>query len=277
MEQPKESFWKRIRRSYRVSILQEETLAESWHVRLSWLGVFTVSFLLFILTIGILSLIIIWSPIRTILPGYSDDIRQQLLVETDKVDSLETSLLLQQQYLHVVKQVLLGEVKSDTIQPMDTMTMVMREQLLQAKSEAAQELVAEYEEKEKDQFRLFDVQNTAPVYTLVRPVQGLIKESTNNAEHQYTIWLETLPNVPVSAVLGGTIIFAERAQDNTFTIIIQHPVYNSVYYHISHPIHKMGDVVQAGECIGMTSGDTFFGFSLWKDGMPCNPEDVIAF
>lgn len=118
--------------------------------------------LLFLLSLVLFSLVILYTPIRNYLPGYSENIRQQLVEESARVDSLGTSLELQRQYLNVIKQVMAGEVQSDTVQSLDSMQIIMREQLLEAKSEATAEFIAQYEAKEKDYLQLFDIANTTP-------------------------------------------------------------------------------------------------------------------
>jgi len=276
-EKNKESLWIRLRRKYRLSILHEETLAEAWHVRLSWLGAFTVLFLMFVLTLCLFSLAIIYTPIKSVLPGYSENIRQQLLSETARVDSLETTLQLQQQYLGVVKQVMVGEIQPDTLQALDTAKEYMREQLLIAKQEATEELVAEYEAKEKDQFQLFDVQTARPELSLFRPVHGVVMQHFSAEKRQYGVQLRTPANESVSSVLAGTVIAVDMQPDNTYTMVIHHGGYVSIYRHIAHAMRRQGDKVESGECIGIADQGKLFELELWQDGKPINPETLIVF
>lgn len=272
----KESFWKRISRKYRLSVLHEETLAESWHLRLSFLGLFTIFTLLFILTIGIFSVVIIYTPIRHILPGYSENIRLQLIDESAKVDSLSANLALQISYLDVVKQVMAGEVSTDTVASLDSLQIIMREQLLEAKQAATEEFVREYEAKEKDNMSLFDVQNAIPTYTLFLPAHGAVVKHYVD-EHDNFVGIQTLDKENVTAVLAGTIVFLNKELDNTFTIIIQHSSYMSIYRKLSHVLKHVGDVVQAGESIAIMESESPLEFALWQNGRSVNPEDVIAF
>ncbi|MBQ0118404.1 MAG: M23 family metallopeptidase [Paludibacteraceae bacterium] len=272
----KESFWKRIRRKYRLSVLHEETLAESWHIRLSWLGLFTIFTLMFALTIGIFSVVIIYTPIRHILPGYSENIRLQLIEESAQVDSLSADLKLQMNYLDVIKQVIAGEVNTDTVASLDSMQIVLREQLLEAKQAATEEFIREYESKGKDNMMLFDVQSTIPAYTLFPPAHGAVQKHYVDV-HDNFVGIQTLPNENVTSVLAGTIVYCSKAIDNTFTVIVQHDVYISVYRHVSHVLKQVGDVVQAGESIAIMNSDLPLEFALWQNGRSVNPEEVIAF
>lgn len=276
-EENKEGLWQRINRKYRLSVLHEQTLTETMHVRLSWLGVFTFFTLMFLLTIGLISLLILYTPIKHILPGYSEDIRRQLITETARVDSLGTSLEVQRRYLESIKQVVAGEAVSDTIISLDSLQLVMREELLMAKNAVTEEFIAEYEQQEKDNLQLFDVQNTQPVYTIFRPAHGVVTESYAPELGRYGIRLQTPDKENVTAVLAGTIVLAEKEADNTYTFILQHDQHLSIYRSVSHLLRNAGEVVQAGQSIGLMAEDKQLGFELWLNGRSINPEEVIAF
>ena len=115
-EKKKVSLWKRMRERYRISVLDEETLTDHLHIRLSGWGAIVLTAMLFVLTLVLFSLVILYTPVKNYLPGYSEDIRQQLIAETARVDSIGTSLELQRQYLNIIKQVVAGEVHTDTVQ-----------------------------------------------------------------------------------------------------------------------------------------------------------------
>ncbi|MBQ6777669.1 MAG: M23 family metallopeptidase [Paludibacteraceae bacterium] len=264
----------RIKR--RISIVDEQTLRELWHVRLSPLGAVSLLVLLFVLALGLLSLLIVYTPVRNILPGYSADMRQQLVVQTSRIDSLGSSLEVQRRYLDIIREVTAGQVQSDTVQTLDSLQLIMREQLLIAKSEATEEFVAQYEQKEKDNLQLFDIQNTIPVVTLFRPVHGVVTEHYAAQEGQYHILVATPDKENVSSVLAGTLVYVNHELNDTYTLIVQHANYMSIYRNAGRVLKRVGDVVQAGESIAMVNNGMPLGFELWKDGEPVNPEEVIV-
>ena len=155
----KNSLWRKLRKQYRISVLDNNTLAEHMHIHLNGWGAIVVAAVLFLLTMGLFSLMILYTPIKNYLPGYSEDIRHQLIEESTRLDSLGTSLELHRQYLDIIKQIMVGEVQTDTMQHVDSMFIITKEQLLEAKSEATQEFIAQYEAKEKDNLQLFYVAN----------------------------------------------------------------------------------------------------------------------
>ena len=100
----KNSLWRKLRKQYRISVLDNNTLAEHMHIHLNGWGAIVVAAVLFLLTMGLFSLMILYTPIKNYLPGYSEDIRHQLIEESTRLDSLGTSLELHRQYLDIIKQ-----------------------------------------------------------------------------------------------------------------------------------------------------------------------------
>lgn len=275
-EKKKTTLWNRLRQRYRISVVDEKTLTERLHIHLSGWGGVVVTAILFLLTMGVFSLMILYTPVKNYLPGYSEDIRQQLIVETARVDSLDATLETQSRYLDVIKQVVAGEIESDTVQSLDSMYIITREQLLEAKSEATVEFMAQYEAKERDNLQLFYVVNTTPVLSFFAPAHGVILQSFSEQEQRYGVTIKTRENENVTSVLAGTVVGVNYEIGNTYNIYVQHSNYLSHYRHVSKVLKKVGDVVQAGESIAII-GEQPLWFEIWQDGKAINPEEVIAF
>ena len=275
-EKNKISFWKRLRNKYRISVINEQTLAERWYLHLSAWGAIVVIALLFLLSMALFSLVILYTPVKNYLPGYSEDIRQQLIDESARVDSIGQSLELQRQYLNIIQQVMAGEVHADTVQQLDSMQIIMREQLLEAKQQATEEFIAQYEAKEKDNLQLFDIANTTPVLSFFRPAHGVIVQRFDEKQKHYSITLQTPARENLTAILAGTIVYIHHEFDDTYTLILQHDNYISIYRGISKMLRSIGDHVQAGESIALLQ-ETILHFEHWQNGNPINPEEVIPF
>lgn len=273
----KKGFWQRARYKYRLTVMDESSLNEKWHIRLSGLGVFSMLFLLFVVVVCVFSLLIIYTPIRNVLPGYGESIRQQLITESARVDSLSTDIELQRRYLEVIKQVTAGEIQSDTVQSLDSMQIVMRAELLEAKNQATEEFLSQYEEKEKDYLQFFDTPNALPTISFFRPVQGVVTAHCVPEQKQYGIVLQTTDNKNITSVLSGTVIYVQQELDDTYTMMVQHENYLSVYRRIGTVLKPAGTQVQSGETLGIVSEQRLLEFELWKNGQCINPEEVIAF
>ena len=263
---------------YRLSILNEDTFTEIWHTRLSRMSVFVLLTLSFFVTLGIYSLLIFYTPIRNVLPGYSESIRQRLVDETVRVDSLSATLSVQTQYISVIRDIMAGEVKSDTVKSLDSLQIIQREKLLaEAKSEATQEFMAQYEAKEKDNLQLFDVKQVSPVVTFFRPAHGVVMEHYLPENKQFGVAIQTPKNENATSVLPGTILLVEYQINNTYTMVLEHNNYISIYRNLEKPLKRVGDVVKEGESIGIASENELLRFELWRRGESVNPEEVIVF
>lgn len=272
-----ESWFKRIRRKRRLTLIDDDTLREFWHIHVSGLGVFTVLFFMFLLTIGILSLLIVYTPFRNILPGYSASLRQEIIEESMRIDSLQHTLNLQTQYISVVRDVVAGEVKSDTVVSLDSLQIVMQEQLLEAKNEATEAFIAEYEARERDNLLLFDAPTATPVFSLYTPAHGVIISSYAPQEGRHGVTIQTPNKENICSTLDGTIVYIDAEENETSTIMVLHQTYLSVYRSVGRVLCKVGDAVQTGQTIAIVQDGTPFGFELWKQGQEINPEEIIAF
>ena len=277
-DKKKTSLQQRLQEKYRISVLDEHTLTEHWHLHLSGWGAIVVISTLFVLTLALFSLVILYTPIRNYLPGYSENIRQQLIIESTRVDSIGTSLELQRQYLEIIKQVVAGEAHTDTVQSLDSMQIIMREQLLEAKQEATEEFIAQYEAMGTDNMQLFSNHRPAELSTtsFFTPVHGSVITHFSSVEQQYGVVIKVIENNNVVATLNGTVVYTNHEMSDVYTIIIKHTNYLSIYRGLKKMSKNVGDLVQMGESIGLTSSHNL-EFELWKNDQPIDPEKLIVF
>lgn len=277
MVKEKESFWQKMRRQYRLAILDDRTLREIFHMRLSGLGTFSTLMVLFLLLIILLSALIVLTPIRNILPGYSESIRQQLITENARVDSLQNSLTLQRQYLDVIKQLTAGDIQSDSIIRLDSLQMVENAKLPDMQNEETDAFLLQYEQQERDRLLLFGGSSQRTMQQMYAPARGVVMRSARFDLKQYGIAIRVARNENVLAVLRGTIVLLQPNLNNTYTIVIQHDRYVSVYRNVGTALKTQGVAVEEGESIGLMAGDNELEFELWESGKPVDPEKVVVF
>ena len=264
------------RRKYRLAMLDDSTLREVFHFRMSWLGAVSTLTLGIVVLLVLLSILIVYTPLRNILPGYSASLRQQLIQESARVDSLQNSLTLQRQYLDVIKQVVTGEVKTDSVQRLDSLQLVERTQILEQRNEVTDAFLEQYEQKERDRMLLYDNATERSIRQLYRPVRGSIVESARPDLHIYGVSVRTAQNENVLAVMRGTIILVEREEDNCFTLVLQQGQYTTVYKHVTRALKASGAQVEAGEAIGVMNSDEALFIEMWDNGKFVNPEEVVV-
>lgn len=279
------SFFQKLRFQYRVSVLNENTLEESWHIRLSRLSVLIYASSLIITTFILITILIFTTPIRFYLPGYGDSgNRGRIISESMYTDSLLQEIELQSGYLTVLKKVIEGEIKPDSVATLDSAELKKVAVEYLEKSKAEKEFIEKFEREEKYNLSTIQAENNQNIYVFFRPTKGVISSSFNMGEGQYGINIITSPNESVVSVLAGTVVYAAFTFDFGWVIQVQHEDnYLSIYKNNTRLLKKAGDKVKAGEGIAVTGEKaenktgTQFYFELWKQGKPVNPEDVIIF
>lgn len=278
-------FLHKIRFRYKVTVLNENTLEEFWHIRLSRISVFLYTSLFVLVTFVLLTLLIVFTPLKFYLPGYSGfGSRSEIINESMQVDSLISQMQLQATYLEVLKSIISGEIKNDTLPSLDSVTLQERAELMMEKSKAEQAFVENFEREERFSLTTLISPENPQVFVFFKPTSGIISSSFNRSEGKYGISILTASNESVVSVLEGTVVYAAFTFDFGWVMHIQHPDnYLSIYKNNSLLLRKPGDLVKAGEVVAFTGptanrgSSDHFVFQLWKQGQPINPEDVILF
>jgi hypothetical protein len=108
----------RLRNSYRLVVMNDDTYEEVVTFRLSRLSVYIGLSTVFVLLVGLTIALISFSPLKYYIPGYGTrESRSSLQVLKIRTDSLEQALKYKDQYLEGVKKVLSGNspTQLDTI------------------------------------------------------------------------------------------------------------------------------------------------------------------
>jgi lipoprotein NlpD len=281
----KHSFWKRVQLKYKLSFFNESTLEEVWSFRLSQLSAFTTVGLFAVLLIIITTLVIIKTPIRNYLPGYLDvEVRNQIMLNALKMDSLEMLVQTQALYLSNVTDILTGRMTVDSVYRSDSVAFITANYDV-PRSEKEELFVKNFEQEEKYSFTVL---NTNPTVTdevfFYKPVNGMISSPYNAKIRHYGVDLVAGLRESVLATLGGVVVYTGYDPRYGNVIGLQHKNgFVSIYKHNELLLKEMGDQVVAGEAIALTgnTGDLSTGphlhFELWYKGSPMNPEEYIAF
>jgi len=279
----RKSFWVKWRFKYRLSILNENTLEETWHARLSRLSVFAWTALLFLMTFAIFTLLIYYTPLKRYLPGFEDaGVRELVTMEAMRVDSLQIILNQQEEYIDVLRAVMSGELQPDSVTSLDSLTIIQREKLALEKTEQEKAFCAEVEEQEQFNLSQVNIESTTPQYVFYRPVSGVILETFEPNIGRYGVTIMTSANEMVMATLPGRVVVAEISMEHKWVVILQHEDnYISVYRGMNRLQVKRGDVLRTGEVIGRMGDEDdtnrHMEFELWKKGVPVNPEDLMVY
>lgn len=102
--------FKRLRNTYRLVIMNDDTYEEMVAFRLSRLSVYIGLSTVFVLLVGFTIALIAFSPLKYYIPGYgTKESRTALQVLKIRTDSLENEIRYKEQYLEGIKKVLAGD------------------------------------------------------------------------------------------------------------------------------------------------------------------------
>ncbi len=277
-------FWRNIKVKYKLTVTDESHLQDIFSIRLSKLNVFLGGCILFFFIFILVSILILVTPVKNFLPGYLDEkFRKDVVNYSLVVDSLTQVAKVQEMYLDNLKSILQGDIKADTIKPIDSLQYNLNlQELHQTKKE--DEYRKNFEEREKYNLTISSEQQVSNLPNFFPPVKGVITSKFDFQKSHFGIDIATAANEPVIATLDGTVIFCGFDLDVGYIIQLQHNnEFVSIYKHNARLLKKEGDTVKAGEAIaivgntGKVTTGAHLHFELWYKGTPVNPENYIVF
>ncbi|MBX9735058.1 MAG: hypothetical protein K2X37_13450 [Chitinophagaceae bacterium] len=103
--------FKRLRNTYRLVVMNDDTYEEVITFRLSRLSVYIGLSTIFVLLVGLTIALIAFSPLKYYIPGYgTKESRTALQLLKIRTDSLEQEIRYKEQYINGVKKVLSGNI-----------------------------------------------------------------------------------------------------------------------------------------------------------------------
>lgn len=270
---------------YRLVILNEDTFEERVSFKLTRLNVFVLLSLSTILLIASTTLLIVFTPLKEYIPGYSSsELNEKAVLLSFKTDSLQNIIDVNSKYLNSIKKVLSGDVKASDINK-DSIIRSTKLEVSEIDLRPIREdsLLRDLVSKE-DKYSVFNSAKTNTNFVLFPPVNGIISEDFNVENKHYAVDLIVPKNAPVKSTADGTVIFSGFTIDTGNVIIIEHSNgLISVYKHNAKLAKVQGDFVKSGEVIATAgnTGDFSTGphvhFELWSNGYPVNPNNFIDF
>jgi len=286
------SLMEKLRHTYRLVIMNNETFEEMGSYRLSLLNFYIILSTLVVLSGLLVLALIIFTPLKSLIPGYGDTSdKMELLELRQTVDELEIEMKAQEAYTTNFRKILVGDIENYDEVPLEESE--MPDSMLNVNRIKEDEwLRKEVELGEKIQERglLSKSANYVPqevsleqIY-FIPPVNGMISEDFQLEKQHYGVDVMAPKNTPIKAIMDGYIITSDWTLETGNTIGIQHGNgLISFYKHNSALLAKAGSYVKAGEAVaiigntGTLSDGPHLHFELWHDGKPVNPSDYIKF
>lgn len=278
------SNWKH---QYRITIFNDHTFQEVWKLRVTKKDFMTLVGSLILLLIVLVTVLIAFTPIRELIPGYPDgNERRLILMNAVMVDSIKKELDIRDRYFENMKRIISGEIPEDFSNSQDTsigfqditFTKSLEDSLLRRQIESEEEYSLTFGEQ-----TALD-ENVSSMF-FFPPLKGLISASFNPEKDHFGTDIVGSKGSVVHSTLEGTIIMASWTLETGYVIQIQHSDnLISVYKHNKEVLTSVGTYVKAGESIAVlgNSGELYttgphLHFELWLSGKPIDPEKYLLF
>ncbi len=291
MPETKNSRWKiftnQLRNKYRLVILNDDSFAEKFSLRLSPMGLIILLGSVTIVMTALVISLVAFTPFREYIPGYGNvNDRKDIIRLNSKADSLENTLVSRDWYINNLLNVFSGKTEGKPSKPARDSTgkyaktdIKPSEQDLKLRTDIETNQLASTSDKVSA-----NKINTLSNFFFFTPLKGIITTSYNLKEEHFGVDIVSKENELIKATLDGTVIFAGFTSDDGYVIQLQHNNnLTSIYKHNSNLSKKTGDYVKAGEPIGVigNTGENSKGphlhFELWHNGFAINPQDYVVF
>ena len=276
-------FFKKLFNDYKVVVSSEDTFEEKFAFKASKINVFVLMLVYSVILISFTISIVFFTQLRELVPGYSSsDLLSRAIYLTQKTDSLESQIELNNKFYKSIEDVLSGKtdefIERDNI-PIDSS---LNDKNLFSISPNSEDSILRNYVDSQDKFNLTKNELVIENKMFFSPIKGDITQTFNFEENHFAIDIAADIGTPVKSILDGKILFSEWSVDTGHVIIVDHgDNIVSVYKHNSKSLKEQNDFVQAGEVIaysgnqGSLSSGPHLHFELWKNGTPIDPEPLL--
>ena len=278
-------FFKKLFNDYKVVVSSEDTFEEKFAFKASKINVFVLMLVYSVILISFTISVVFFTQLRELVPGYSSsDLLSRAIYLTQKTDSLERQIELNNKFYKSIEDVLSGKtdefIERENI-PIDSS---LNEKNLFSISPNSEDSILRNYVDGQDKFNLTKNELVIENKMFFSPIKGDITQTFNFEENHFAIDIAADIGTPVKSILDGKILFSEWSVDTGHVIIVDHgDNIVSVYKHNSKSLKEQNDFVQAGEVIaysgnqGSLSSGPHLHFELWKNGTPIDPEPLLNF
>ncbi len=286
------SWWDRMKHTYRLVIMNNETFEEKGSYKLTLLNVYIVISTILVVFFVIVFCLVAYTPLRKYVPGYGDgNVDKKVLTLTQELETLEKEFNAQKAYADNFRKMLVGDVTTEEDIDQNIEPASPDSNLTISPSEDEQSLRKEIDLKDVgDAAKLGRATNLnardVPLEQLffLPPISGEISAEFMPDKKHYGVDILAPKNTAIKAVMDGYVFISDWTVETGNTIGIQHS--NNIitfYKHNSALLKKTGSFVKAGEAVaiigntGTLSSGPHLHFELWHRGKPINPTAFIKF
>ncbi|MDC3260074.1 M23 family metallopeptidase [bacterium] len=284
----KKKIIKSLRNKFRLVVMNDDTFEVKFSMFLSPLNVYTWGSIIVLVVVFITSILIAFTPVREIIPGYADvQTKQMATYALIRADSLQEKARMELQYAENIRAILQGRdpAAMDSISQTGESISIKD---IENKPSKQDSLLRQRIESE-DQYNLHFNNDDGATSSISKmffftPLKGIVSATFSLKEQHFGVDIIAPENEAIKSTLDGTVTLATWTSETGHIIQVQHENnLISMYKHNSVLFKKVGDKVKAGEAIAIIgeSGELSSGphlhLELWHNGTPVDPQDYIIF
>ena len=282
----KRGFKSRILRKYRLTIHNVNKPENVRGFYTSPILLILSLFIAFMLVAGVLYLVVIYTPVGSMLPGYVNKVEKDKIVTNSlRVDSLMHEIEKQDAYLANIRAIMDGDITLDSLK--NSPQPVSGNDFSVETTELEAEFVKNWEERERYNLTSQAASVAAlQELNLFRPTKGEIMRRFDPSTGHYGVDIAEIAGENVMAIHDGIVVFSDYTANDGYSIVLQHREnLISIYRNCYRLLKQVGDKVYGGEVIGTLSDGSgvengkknFLHLELWHRSKPLDPNIYIAF
>ena len=295
-ELEKKPLLERLKDTYRLVIMNNETFEEKGSYRITLLNVYIFLSTLFVVMGILVFLLVAFTPVKRYIPGYVTENNEAKLREMAReVDRLEKELDAHRLYAENVKKIMVGQMETEE----DVKKEFAERQAADPDSIVENVATSDVDRQLRKEVELAEIgvvaqqartTNMSPrdipleqMY-FIPPINGEISAAFQPDNKHYGVDVLAARNTAIKAAMEGYVFLSDWTLETGNTIGIQHP--NNIitfYKHNSALLKKVGSYVKAGEAIaiigntGTLSDGPHLHFELWYKGKAVDPTVFLQF
>lgn len=284
-------FWRYITTKQQLSLRNRETDESNWRVNISPLMLGGVVCAIFVLITTTLLVLMAYTSILDILPGYrtkSEKLHNNLTQSIMTIDSIERQISMMLDYNDPTITILRGSTPTLQSTLMRDTVRYDKSRVLPTKADSMLRKAMEDPDSPYSLANTKTLKSEAAVFS--SPMRGNVIRGFDAPDSSYDIAIVSLDGESsVTAVESGTVISVDSHIGGSVSITLQHAGgYISVYKNLAEALVRRGQRVNSDTVLGRigvtTDGATQSSaqrlelhFELWRDGTAIDPEHYIVF
>lgn len=227
-----------MKHKHRFVVLDTETYKEKVSFQLSGINLFVSLGIIALVLVFITALLLALTPMREFIPGYSNaKMVEQTYTNARVIDSLEVQLHAQEELLADIQYIMLGKDPAE------------RHRNEHATLDSGMVQPTPYTRSEADSLLRKEIEERGGNRNYAIPLRGKAHRKVFDKDNNRII-IDGKEGDKVMAVQSGLVLYAEKAENGEYTVVLQHSgIDASVYKAAGTLLKQAGSTVMAGEPI----------------------------